>query len=140
MLPNYRAWDVEKRLKESTVDSNIKKLLKEFIETMHEREERYDRYNKELKDIRDKKDKMTEKEYNLETLRRDVGKGDIKRLMDKTNRDICFYARAAHILKDRDAGDIIEEGKPTFRSGDEQAKQIIRNMNRITSKLNKKFR
>jgi len=83
---------------------------------------------------------------------------EVKKLIDKSNRDICFYARKAHILDD-DAGDIIEEGVETQRKQrikgrgrfrmrtsatdvgvDMGTDRIIRSVNRISDNMNKKFK
>jgi len=157
MLPNYRAFDVEKRIKKRTGVKNEYKELVKLIDNFKEAIKTYNRRKKRYEDMDENYDGKDEFFKTREEYKYDLP--ILKAAIDKKNRDICTYARAFGILKPIDIGDINEEGTETQRKQrvkgrgrfrmrtsvtdigvDMGTDRIIRSMNRISDGMNKKFK
>ena len=156
MLPNYKAWDVLEKLSDRKFKSPYKQDLIGLVTVMRARVARYNRYEDELDKLEQEKESMTEKDYDLQKIKYKVGMKETKKLIDKSDKDICSYARKAHILEEDD--DINDEGKETQRKRkagrgrfrlrtsatdigvDMGTDRMIRNMKRMSFGLNKKFK
>ena len=141
MLPNYRAFDVEKRIKRRTGVKNehkelmiLVKAFKDMVDMYNWRKERYAALDEN--DIGKDEFYKTRKEYEHDF-------PILRAAIDKDNKNICFWARSMGIIKPTEVGDIKEDkeqGKSAFRSGESQGRGVIRNMNKITGTALKRFK
>ena len=157
MLPNYRAFDIEKRLRKRAGVKNEYKELVKLIDNFKEAIKTYNRRKRRYEDMGENYDEKDEFSKTRGEYEHDIP--ILKAAIDKKNKDICTYARAFGILKQTDIGDIIEEGNETQRKQrikgrgrfrmrtsatdvgvDMGTDRIIRSVNRISDNMNKKFK
>ena len=140
MLPNYRAWDVKKRLKNRDCRRNEHKELKKVVDafeksvdTYNRRKERYEAMDEDYMGKDEFYKTRKEYEHDLPLL---------KATCDKNGMDVYNFGKMFGLIKPTEVGyikDDKEQGKSAFRSGDSQGKSMIRNMNRMTGAALKRF-